>query len=430
MIRFIFVIAMLVSTLSAQTAYVLTRDVSTGTGPAFATWLPDAAWSSGVAAPDHFRLMMPNFVTESAAATGTPTPPIGHEGGLAIDQIAGIVYATDGTSFLSQDSHSHYSASALPATAVSLPLLGGPIGALTGLAVDPDSGLLYVCDGFSFQARSKIWPYAAATPVMPIPPFAGISGATGLGFDPSTGHLWATNVDGATVEFSLSGVPISTHPPLPGPHGFIRGLAVNPSNGVGSLPPYPGQVDGFHVCLTDGSKIHDALPPWGAVTTLASATSYCRGLAISADPSVLPGRYDTTQSNYKYNNHPNVAGLTPVASVTRPTFKGPGAFCYAMVSNVPVSGTLYLAADLSPLSTSASTPGIVVGTDVLWLNPLASTFALIPVVAGVSGDASVYLPIGLAPGGLQFCLQWLIPDPSAYLGFDFSDALQIKITER
>lgn len=141
---------------SPQTAVVLNRDVSGDTKPAYGAWLPNLAAPGGIGTvPAFLRPDLPNYDAGSIAnPSATPLPPIAHEGGLAIDQESRIVYATDGTSFLSQDSHSVYG-SVTTAPTATLPLAGWPGSHITGLAVSPAAGILYICDGFLFQARSK-----------------------------------------------------------------------------------------------------------------------------------------------------------------------------------------------------------------------------------------------------------------------------------
>lgn len=421
----VFVTISAVSALS-QMAYVLVRSPGSYDVPAAAVWLPNAAYPAGIFAPALFRPSMPNWYAGSIAATGTPLPPVANEGGLAIDQVTSIIYGTDGTSYISQDSHSLHSSAAAPAATVALPLPGAPPGAITGLAVDPDSGFLWICTGTMFQARSKIHPYPAMTAPLPIPPFIGGPGATGLGFDPATATLWACSAAGATVQFTMSGAPVSSHPPLPVPHAAVRGLDVNPVNGAGSFPPPAGQTPGFHICVTDGFHVFDALPPYASISANAGLESYCRGLAISATPAALPGGFNPATGYYRFDAEPAWAPYLPQIGLTRPTVSGPvPSPCAVTLSGAPAGSPVLLAAAAAPLPATATAGGIIVGSDVLWLNPLAPTFALLPSLADATGSAAFILPLEAAPSGLQLCVQWLVADSTAYLGWTMTDALML-----
>lgn len=415
---------------AAQTAFVLNRGVSSNVQPAYAAWLPNAAYHGGNAyVPPFLRPELPNYYAGSIVATGTPLPPVAHEGGLAIDQDARIVYATDGTSFLSQDSHDIYGS---PPTAptVPLPLAGAPAGSITGLAVSSAAGLLYICGSTTFQARSKTYPYAAAGPVIPIPPFIGIPGATGIEYDPATGTLWACNVMGATVQFTTTGALLAAFPPPPVPGlGPIRGIAINSTAGPLAAPPPPGQLPGFRVCLTDGAKIIDAMAPFGTLALAAGFESYCRGLAISADPILLPGRY--VASAHRYNNDPTYSPYPfyyPTIGITRPTCANLSSISWLTLDCSSPFTPVLLIADLLPLGASGG--GLLVGENVLWLSPFTPTFLGLPLMTNGAAHVEIGIPLSLLPPGFQLTTQWLVADPAAYLGYEMSDALLFNVALR
>lgn len=407
--------------LPAQTAYVLTRDASSGLRPAIAVRLPGPVvpflqyWE---------RPELPNYYAGSIAATGTPLPPVAHEGDIAIDQDALLVYATDGTSFLSQDAHSRYGAVPTAST-VALPLPGWPGGALTGLAVAAGAGLLYVCDGSLFQPRSKTHPYPAAAPAMAMPPFLGAPGATGLDYDPSTGTLWACNVDGATVNFTTAGALVAAFPapPVPG-LAPVRGIAINPMAGPFAMPPIVPQTPGFEVCLTNGSVICDALPPFGTIAVPPMFPTHCRGLAIASDPILLPGRYNTVSGTHEYESDPVFAPFYPQIRMSRPTNTFAATPSDLTLDGAPPSVPALLIANVMPLPVPGD--GLVLDDDVLWVNPFGSGVLLGPVGVDAAGHATITMPIGL-PVGFHIVTQWGVADPAALLGVRFTDALMFRL---
>jgi hypothetical protein len=422
------VLALLTPTAVAQTAFVLNRDPSTGLKPEFAAWLPNLAAPAGIGLiPSFLRPDLPNYYAASLLATGTPLAPVANEGGIAIDQEAKLVYATDGSSFLTQDAHAVYGAVAT-APMATLPLTGWAGGDITGLAVSSAPGILYICDGFTCQLRSKTHPYPVLAPAFPMPPFAGVPGATGLDYDPATGTLWACNVDGATIEFTTGGALIGAHPapPVPG-IGPVRGIAINTTAGPFALPPLPGQTPGFHVCLTDGSKVYDALPPYGSITLSSSFPTHCRGLAISNDPVLYPGAI--VGGFPRFNNdpalNPGPGFLYPQTGLSLPACKYLFGPAYVTLDGAPPGAGVALIGDLIPLGSAGG--GITIGPDVLWLNPFSPFFFTVGTGADGTGHAQLELPMAGLPIGLQVAMQWLVPDGSAYLGVDFSDALLFRI---
>lgn len=413
---------------SAQTVYILNRDAATGLKPAYGALLPGPLAPGGLGLVPYFaRPDMPNFYAGTLVATGTPLPPIGHEGAIAIDQETRIIYATDGSSFLSQDAHSIYGSTATAPTA-SLPLTGWSGGPITGLAVVSGAGLMFICDGTMCQARSKTYPYSAVSTPFAMPPFPGVPGATALDYDPSSGHLWACNVHGATVQFTLSGGLIAAFPPPPTPGiAPVRGIAVNPMAGPFSIPPLVPQTPGFHICLTNGDKVFDALPPYGVISASTSFDGHCRGLAFSSDPVLLQGR--SVNGSLLFNNDPAAnpgPGWTyPQIGMTRPSCKNGISPCSVTLDGAAASAASLLIANVFPLAPAGG--GIVIGGDVMWANPFDAFYLIAPIAADSSGHAELLIPTSIVPVGFHMVTQWLVPDATAYLGYDFSDALLFRI---
>lgn len=418
------------ATLPAQVALVLNRDGGSGLHPAIGAHLPGPIYPSGFGLVNEFeRPSLPNFYAGSIAGTGTPTPPVANEGDIAVDQDARLVYTTDGLSFLAQDAHSLYGTVPTAPTA-SLPLTGWPGGALTGLAIS-SAGLLFICDGTLCQARSKFFPYAAATPPFVMPPFLGAPGATGLDYESATGTLWACNADGATVHFTTTGALLEAFPapPVPG-LSPVRGIAVNPMAGPLAMPPILPQTPGFHVCLTNGSILCDAMAPYGTISLLGGFGSYCRGMAITADPVLLPGQWVAGSPGFhRYNNdpalNPGPGFLYPQIGLTRPTVAFATGPSHLTLDGAAASTGVLFLAGVYPLDPTGG--GVIVGPDVLWTSPFAPFYLIGGATTDGAGHSEVDIPIGLLPIGFHMVTQWLVPDASAYLSYDFSDALVFRV---
>jgi len=90
----------------------------------------------------------------------------------------------------------------------------------------------------------------------------------------------------------------------------------------------------------------------------------------------------------------------------------------------PSTGVLFLAG-VHPLAPSGG--GVIVGPDVLWTSPFAPFYLIGGTTTDAAGHSEVDIPLGLLPIGFHMVTQWLVPDASAYLSYDFSDALVFRV---
>ncbi len=390
--------------LHAQGVYVL----DSGTpGGASSIYLPSPAYPTGGAGP---------LGVVPMPASGFLAP--GAFGGMAIDQTTGFVYATDGVT-ITVDANPIYLPfaavpPALPLPAPAPPLLGGlPIN---GMAIDSIAGILWMTDGVSLGGFTLAAPYLPVTPAVPLAflPAGGL--LTGLGWETSTGSLWGCDAGGRIFNFTTLGVPIGPQPVslAPSPIGIpMAGMAVNGSNGPGSIgaPFCSTQVPGFHICVTDGAAIYDAL---AAVVSFIPNPAFtggpARGLAFSNDFQILPGGVGCP-----------LTGATPIGGWAKATHTGPaGANAISMVGGPPATTTLLLY-DTCPV------PGgifIAASGETLWVSPLSPSFAFVPLFTDAAGAISV--PVSLAPAvsGITYTMQFAVADSLAPLGYCLTDAFQ------
>ena len=287
---------------NAQVVYVLHKSV---TATSDAINLPSATHPTG----DDSFLDLIIDAYDGVASTSTAFL----DGGHAIDQKTLTVFSSDGE-FLQAEPMSHYSSAAAP-PAVSLggTLLGG--GPVAGLAVDSDGGILYVTDGFTLGALSTTFPYPSVSPDVPLF-FTGGEELSGLGFEPSTGTLWGVTPSGVVFNFDSTGGLIGFGPaggaPLSG--APFAGLTVNTTNGTGAFAPpaCSPQAPGYHILVSDGAAIYDALDPTAPPIPIPGSTGEVNGLAFSAD------------AQYSFFGAGACSMLSPATiSLSRPLYVGP-----------------------------------------------------------------------------------------------------------
>ena len=389
---------LLVATATAQTAYVF--DVTTST--TIPMYLPTAAYPGGGAAP-----IPPLPLPGASLFSGVPAtfvPPGGH----AIDQVTRTVYSTDGLQLVTEP-HPLYSTGGVvspPVPVFGALLSGGPI---TGLAVDARNGILYMCDSMSWGAFSTTFPYPPLSP--PVAPAFLHQPFSGIGFDasagailPAGGTLFLCDISGGVYHAAAStGVGIGAQPiNVVGPTlDPVSGLTVNTTNGAGAFPA-PGcstQLPGYHVVLTDGVNVFDALnnlsPPIPIPPTITTHLAKV-GMAFSSDGQITPGAPAT---------------CTAEIGLRRPAWvgMGPPPTCDLFLRNATPFVTATFIFMLCP---GGPTPVPWGGT--LCIGSLVSPVPLstIGVATNAAGNAFVTLPTGIAPAGVQFTATWIYPDPT------------------
>jgi hypothetical protein len=393
------------STTTAQVVYVLDDNFL---GNTCNISLPSAGYPQGIPGPwPPPPLILVNF---QAGALAMPPPAGGH----AIDQLTRTFYSTDGL-IVFADFHPFY-APFIPALPAPAPILlgGGPI---TGLAVDAVGGILYMCDAISFQAFSNVFPYPSLSPAVALP-FIGPLPLTGLGFETSTGTLWACDSLGAIYNFTTAGVPVGTQPVsiAPPPIGqAYGGLAVNTVNGPGSLPPWScsTQVSGFHIVVTDGVNVYDALNPGALPIPVPVGGGSAYGLAFSNDNQALTSPTFACPSN----------GLFPAATISQPTHNGTGPAMDIILSSAPANTSVTLMVDFCPIPGGLTLPA----GDILMINPFSPTYRTFSLVTDPFGIARLPVTLSNFPPGVQFSVQWYFADPlNPPFGVCFSNALALS----
>ena len=404
LVGFAFVITAM--TLPAQVAY--SYDFATP-GIEFQTNLDSAAYPLGAPSADPF---MPGPMPNAAALGFTPFP----FGAQAADDAARIIYTTDGAA-IAMDYDPLTLAVGPPGPPLGPPFpvpLPAGFGGITGLAYDAAGGVLWASGVGAFIPLMPVPPFGPLAAPLPIPSLPGGPPITGLGFESSTGTLWACDATGAVFNFTVGGVPIGPQPVAFAftAGGAVTGLAVNTTNGAGSFPG-PGcslRSGAQHVVVTDGMAIHDVVPGT-APPVLIPGGSFQQSTALTycSDPQHLPG----------FTGCPSAPFLAPRAATALANWVGPGSLNSAQLIGGPPSTSVTVIADLCPIPGGAFIPS---SGETLWVSPFSSTFLMASTLTDAAGDASFPYALSIAPPGIEFVFQWVIPDPLAPLGACLSDA--------
>ncbi|MEE9393467.1 MAG: hypothetical protein V3W41_13270 [Planctomycetota bacterium] len=376
----------------AQVTYTMAQATP---GAAEATYLPTAAYPNGQTAP--FGVApLPN------AAALVPVNPI--SGGMASDDRQARIYTTDGLQ-MAIDLNPTY----LPFTPTLPPPPGAfpiaiPVGLtpVTGLCFDDGANQLWACDANNFWPMNKAAPFNALGAPLPMPVIAGAA-VVGLGYDSCDGTLWAVDITGAIFHFTTGGFPIGLQPVnVIFPQG-IPSLAVNTTNGAGALfaaPPCSTQVPGYHITVSDGFQVHDAVNPNPPIPMVSAAVG-----------NPLFGH--TYSSDFQIKQCFNAAGLPyctipqPRAGTNRPSYTGPTAMGHTLrLVGAPPLVSGFILADLCPLATCWNG---------LWINPFS--WILGGIITDAAGEytlpASLFGPLK----GFQISFQFAVPDVGAPLGY-------------
>ncbi len=281
----------------AQIAHVLSPGYVGRTEKAY---LPSPAYTLGAygnADP------LPGFWTLAPA-----TPVFG--GGMAIDQINRRVYSSDGY-MIFQESMQRFPPLTPPNPPVPAPVITtlGFTSLLTGMSIDPLNGRLFICDEWSFQVFSPVWPYPplpGGPVLLPVPhsPF------TGMAYDPSDNTLWFCDIQGGVYHTTITGAAIAGEYPINFVPAALTGICVDRSTGAGSfgtiMPPTP---IGFtparpHVWVTDGTNVIEAISSSIVIPLPGAATAY--GMAFSADGQFSYGGTGSPSQPYIRQDRPSV----------------------------------------------------------------------------------------------------------------------------
>lgn len=323
-------------------------------------------------------------------------PPAGDS---TFDNLTGLHLVTNGAIVASQPTPSFPPAGPLvppfPIPPAVLGAIGG--GPVTGIAIDPAAGVLFLVGAPGIVIG------CAPVPGMPVlvPPFPIVGVAppvTGLEWDGPTGTLYAVNAPGITFQCFVGGAPVAPPLPPPIPLAAIAGdVAIDKTlrlNPFGLRPLF----------VIAGPMLLDVREP--APIVLPTALPMAQGLAFVDHPAAFPpigfcacpgmaGPTNGTTGPMAAGNLAwgvTIAGLPPL---------GFGIFAFDTVFNplYPVINLVGCGLGLIPGS-----PGIIVG--------------LAP--ADPFGTATLALPLGFPLGAGPLFNQNLTFCPADPLGFVFT----------
>lgn len=202
-------------------------------------------------------------------------------GDSTFDNLTGLHWFTNGLILAGQPTPTFPPAGPImppmPFPAAVLAAIGG--GPVTGIAIDPAAGVLFVTGAPGFVVG------IAAAPAMPIvvPPFPIVGAAapiTGLEWDSITGSLLAVSAPGVTFNFAVGGAPLAPPLPppivLPVPAGDVAIDKTTRLNGAGLRPLY----------VVAGPLLLDVRDP--APLLFPSAMPAATGLAFLDHPAANP----------------------------------------------------------------------------------------------------------------------------------------------
>ncbi|MBM4060899.1 MAG: hypothetical protein FJ265_07355 [Planctomycetes bacterium] len=213
-----------------------------------------------------------------------PVPP----GDCAVDATNGMVWYTNGPQ-LAAFRHPNFPAAMAPVPPFPAPPFPPPPGFpltqgafVSGLAVDPIAGILWATNGYTVQGLALAMLPAIAVVVPPFAPvFPGVvvPQLTGLEWDGLTGSLWAVNGAGVVFNFLPGGAGLGVLPPPPNaPAAVAVGVTIDKSVQAGVYvvfaPPVPAILDYV------SGRMMPAMPGGAAV-----------GVAYIATPSLAQPGY-------------------------------------------------------------------------------------------------------------------------------------------
>ena len=380
--------------------------------------LPSQLFPSGAIRPGPPPVLSGFVAAMNGSLQGIPIQGLG---GVAIDEAIGAFYATDGTAVLSIEPHPGYPASTVHTQSTSLfaLLLELTLTDVTGMTFDVSGRRLFMVSSSgsvaAFSAATFPPTYISGSTIS-VPGFSGgsLRTITGLGWEASTGTLWATSSTGGIYNFSTSGAPVGGGQPVLSlglPLGSVTGMAVNRTNGPGSTAPI---TTNYHVAVSDGATVYDAT---GAGVSIAMGPLPVGVVSIglaggSGDLQYLAASLGATGANQA---SPSASSAAPISLALNRALLGAGS--PPVASSVPLTMTLTGAAPGTPavimFDLSPVVPGIVYSGgpnfDTILVNPFSPT--LLTFTMGTSLVFPLDPMLMVQPAGLTRVAQAFIADP-------------------
>lgn len=404
---------------SAQVAYSL-ENASQYAGAA-TVYLPSAGYPTAGTDP-RGSVALPEYNNIPAAGG------IGSDvGGFAIDQKRSTMFSCNGY-FVQSEGHALYDA---PAIASSAGLgVYFPTNTITGMAIDAENAVLYCCDGkylrsFDVSGNPAVFvPLQGWLAPMHLSWLNTDSHLTGLGFESQTGRLWACDAQGRIYRMNTDGTPVGPQPVTTvNGAGALSGCAVNTTNGPGSInsPFCSFQVQGYHIMVSDGANVYDAMNPLGVPLAIGSANGGgSRGLAYSSDGQLIPASSACPLNGGAVGNPNTGSGAPSGIRTTEPACSN--NINALELNGGPANASARLLFDFCPTQGGVPLPT----GDTMYIWPLSPTVVIVPYSTDAFGTATFPIPLAAAPAGVQFSYQWYFNDvanPTLY--GCFSDAMTI-----
>lgn len=314
-----------------------------------------------------------------------PPPPamLPMPGDSTFDNLAGLHWFTNGLVLAAMPTPAWPPLAPVPPPIpIPPPVLGAIGGPVTGIAIDPAAGTMFLC------SIPGIVVGVAPVPGLPIvvPPFpipTGPGPVAGLEWDGATGTLWAIDIGFAAHNFFPGGLPaappILPFGPLPGPPGDIAIDKIGTVNPAGLRPLY----------ITGGGLCVDMRDPAAVVWPVGPPA---QGLAFMNHPAVeppLPGCEGCPGA------YPGPTAFTTSVSTT-----GNAAFAVGSGGLLPGLGFVIFAFDtvaapfpFPPINGPAACP--------LGLTLSPTLLLVLGGPAGLGGTILLPMPLGGVPIGAQ-----------------------------
>ncbi|MBL8901378.1 MAG: hypothetical protein JNM84_27375 [Planctomycetes bacterium] len=330
-------------------------------------------------------------------------------GGEAVDEVAGVVYSSNGV---------FIAASAMPGCAPGpvIPTAAWPAGPCGAIAATPivamsdaaGAGTIWVLNAGGLVS---LIPFPPGPPLaqgfMPGPAVAGMM--VGITWNPATGLLYFVAPGGPAV---LAALP---------PAGFLCG----PLPIVGAFP-IPPCLPPPYIGLTVNTAVAPGPIPAITVSNGVFTADLITGCACPVAP---PAAMPTTDIDFV--NAPNTYGAGCGCAAT---IGYAGGFPNVGNAGFGITATGAPTGSLGILLLSGAPAFLPLGPCTLLVAPGFLTLPAVPTVGGGGAicGATAGFPLPIPPGaalavGSSFYLQWaFVPSPSP-LGFEFSDAMEMTI---